>query len=145
MALTLVPLGTLNRLRSSLQWASFPALNVTAPFLGKRGIILGFEGDSTLMVDALTGMVTSPEPFIKAQVTLTLLKTQALATQYKVQMEQNALLGQCTIRGDASQLASYQLVNCAIMRIGELSFAGDTPDYAVTIAGTYYINSTLWT
>ena len=42
--------GTLNRLRGSLTIPDLPELNVTAPFLGKEGIAMSFEGNSTVYI-----------------------------------------------------------------------------------------------
>ena len=36
----LIDQGVLNRIRGSVQWADFPGLNVTAPFLDREGINL---------------------------------------------------------------------------------------------------------
>ncbi len=58
----LVSQGTISRIRGSLIVPNFPNLNITAPYLGKMGIHLSFEGSATPMIDTMTGRVTSPEP-----------------------------------------------------------------------------------
>lgn len=41
----LIPQGTLNRVRASVVWPSFPNLNVTASYLGRMGIRLSLDGE----------------------------------------------------------------------------------------------------
>jgi hypothetical protein len=140
----LVSQGTLNRLRASIIWGSFPALNVTAPFLGKAGIKLALEGEATAFHPTMTGAVTSPEPYLMISLRVNLLKTQQLAAAYKAQMELLALLGDGVVRADSAAHPPYQLTNCSIQSVPELDFSGDAPDYNVVVKGYYNINSSLW-
>lgn len=140
----LVSQGTLNRLRGSFLLPDIPGLNVTAPYLGKEGMRLSLEGDATKFFDSLTGMVTSPEPYLPINLRLNLLRTQPLANAYKDQMELDALVGDCTVRTDSNVLGLYEMVNCSIMNVSELQINGEDAGYAVAIKGTYYINSALW-
>jgi hypothetical protein len=140
----LVAQGTLNRLRASVIWNDFPALNVTAPYLHKEGIRLALEGESTLLIPTMTGTVTSPEPYQMISCTINLLKTQALADLYKRQMEADSRLGSGVVRPDASTLSPYEIVNCAIESVRELNFAGDDAGYAVSVKGYYIVNNNLW-
>lgn len=140
-----ISLGTLNRIRASVTWASFPGLNVSASFLSKRGITLAFAGEATPYIDVMTGAVTSPEPYLRATFTVHLLKTQALANSYKLQMELFTLLGQCTIRPDAAAMNPWNVTNCAITGVEGLDFSGTTAEYTVRCGGIYYINSNLFT
>ncbi len=140
----LISQGTLNRLRGSVVWEDFPALNVTAPFLGKEGIRLSLEGESTVFINTMTGAVTSPEPYMVCNMTLNLLKTQNLADMYKRQTELSALLGNGTVRSDSSVLSPYPLINCAIQSVRELNFSGDDAGYVVSVKGYYNINQALW-
>lgn len=117
---------------------------MTAPYLSKEGIRLTLQGESVLYLPAMTGAVTSQEPYMMIEATLNLLKSQALADQYKRQMELNALLGDGTIRPDATPLSPYQITNCAIKSIRELDFSGEHAVFAVTIGGYYLINSSLF-
>lgn len=144
MASPLVPQGSLNRLRPSLVIPGFPALNVTAPYLGKASIRITYEGDAVTYIASLTGAVTSPEPFQLISMRVNLLKTQALAQAYKTQMETNALLGDITLRSDSIALSVWPLVNCSISSVPELNFDGNDADYNVVIKGVYYINSSLF-
>ena len=58
----LIQLGSLNRLRGSILFDDFPALNVTAQFMTKEAIKLGIDGDMTQFLAAMAGAVTSQEP-----------------------------------------------------------------------------------
>lgn len=143
----LISQGSLNRLRASIVWPANASLNVTAGFLGRRGISLALDGESTLYINTLTGAVASPEPYMMITLTIHLLRTQQLCSLYKVQMEANALIGDGTVRPDVppgTGLAPYNVVNCAIQSINEMSFAGDDADFSVRIRGYYLLNSSLW-
>jgi hypothetical protein len=140
----LVAQGTLNKVRGSLVIPSFPALNITAPYLSKEGIRLSLQGESTLYLPTMTGAVTSQEPYMMAEVVVHMLKTQGLASQYKAQMESSALLGDISIRPDSTALGVYQIVNCAISGIQPLDFAGENAVFAVMIKGYYLCNATLF-
>lgn len=144
----LIPQGTLNRLKASIVWPAFPQLNVTASFLGRMGIRLSLDGESTLFIPTMTGAVTSPEPYMMITATVHLLKTQQLANLYKAQMELSALIGDGTIFPDvplgANAISTYSITNCAIQAVREVSFSGDDADWAVSIRGYYLVNSSLW-
>lgn len=140
----IVPQGTLNRLRASVVFASFPNLNVTSPFLSKRGITLSFAGDATVYIDTLTGAVTSPEPYLRATLTMHLIKSQSFSQQFKTQLELNTLLGDATVRPDAAAMQPYTLSNCSLMGVGDQDFSGTEADYPIRIGGIYYINSNLF-
>jgi hypothetical protein len=140
----LIPQGTLNRIRASVVWPSFPSLNVSASYLGRMGIRLALDGESTLFIPTMTGAVTSPEPYMMITMTMHLLKSQNLAALYKGQMEDTALIGDGTVRPDAVNLPVYPIINCAIQAVRELNFAGDDADFAVAIRGYYLVNASLW-
>lgn len=146
MPATLQPQGSLNRLRASAIWNDFPALNVTASFLGKTGIRFSLEGETTLFIPTMTGAVTSQEPYMMCSIRMHLLKTQGLSSQYKAQMETNAQLGAGTIRPDVGPggLVPYSVINCAIESVEALDFSGDSPDFIVTVKGFYPVNSALF-
>lgn len=140
----LVPLGQLNRLRASVLWTSFPNLNVTRSFLGKEGIRFTEEGDAVPMLEAMTGVVPSPEAYVLVAFRIALLKSQALSDAYKQQRALNALLGNCTIRPDASTLSPFQLYNCAIVSVEAMQFNGEEVIFPVNCRGTYPQNSSLF-
>lgn len=140
----LVAQGVLNRVRGSVTWGSFPALNVTAPYLGKAAIRLALQGESTVYIPTMTGAVTSPEPYLMIEMTINLLKTQGLANQYKTQMELSSALGDGSVRSDAAPLGVYQIINCSIKNVRELDFSGEDAGYNVIIGGYYLVNSSLF-
>lgn len=144
MPLLNVAQGTINRLRASVIIPGFPGLNVTAPYLGKDGIKVAFEGNTTLYINTQTGAVTSPEPYLKVTVTMNLLQSQALADLYKSQIELSALLGDLTVRPSVKTLKPYQFTNCSIQDAPPLDFSGASADYNVVLGGVYLINSALW-
>lgn len=144
MANPLVSQGVLNRLRGSVIVVDIPQLTVTAPYLGQNGIGLALEGEATTYLPTLTGAATSPEPYQMISLTVHLLKTQFLADLYKSRQEANTFLGSIVVRPDATNLADYYFVNCAIKNIAPLNFSGKDAGYEVTIGGVYQINGDLY-
>jgi len=137
--------GTLNRLRGSVVIPDHPSLNVAAFNLGENGMTLAFDGNAVLMINTLTGRVTSPEPFVPATLTVPLLKTQALAGQYKAKIESLALIGDITVYTDSSVLPAFSLKNCAIEKVESMPINGKDAVIGVTIAGTWQVNDQLYT
>lgn len=144
MANPLIQQGSINRLRGTIQVPDFPLLNVTAPYLSKRGITLALEGNATDQLETMTGFVNSPAPYMKAAVTLYLVKTLFVATAYKEQMEVLSTIGPITVISDSTAFPNYDFDNVSIMSAGEQSLAGDQDSFVVTLAGIYYINSALF-
>ena len=144
MANPQIPQGTLNRIIAAVTWPDYPALNVTAPFVGREGIRLGFEGNATDFIDTLTGVVTSPAPYQRISLTMTLLKSQGLAQLYENQRANNSLLGNGNVYPDVTTLAPYSILNCGVMTVRELSFAGEDAAYAVSVSGYILTNSGLF-
>jgi hypothetical protein len=141
----LIAVGSLNRLVASVTWQSFPQLNVIPSFLNREGIRLGLDGEATRFLPALTGAVTSPEPYQMVTLTINLLKTQQLAALYKAQYELSTLLGDCVVRPDVVLgLPPYDLTNMAMEGVREQSYAGEDAGWAIMFRGTYYINNALW-
>lgn len=140
----LINQGTLNRLRASIVWPSNATLNVVSSYLGRAGISLALNNDTTLFIPTLAGVVTSPEPFTAITCTINLLRTQQLGALYKAAMETNALIGDGTIRPDSAALPPYQIVNCAIQGINEMGFSGQDAGFVVRISGYYLLNSQMW-
>lgn len=144
MANPYIDQGVLNLLRGSFSSVNFPELNVIAGNMGKKMITLTLSGSASIVIDTATGVVQSPQPYLKAMAKIPMLKSQSLADAWKSQMEDNALLGDCSIVTDASTLSDYILSNCAIESVDALDFSGSNADYTVTVSGIYYINSSLW-
>jgi len=136
--------GTLNRLLANVVYADYPQLNVTAPYLSKEAISLAFDGDTSLLINTLTGAVTSPEPYIFGTVTMHLLRTQALADAYKTQIEVNTTMGSVTIYPDSVTLSPFELNNCVLQSIQEVAFDGQQAGLIVRLRGVYSINADLY-
>ena len=139
------PQGTLNRIQAQVQIPAYPILNVSASFLGTDAISIAFTGEQTNMLTSLTGLVTSPAPYQTAVIKMHLLRTQNLSALYKQQIELSTLIGDMTIYPDSASLPTYEIANCAIVEVAELPFTGRDAGFMVTIQGTYYINSVLYT
>lgn len=144
MANPLIAQGSLNRLRASMVVSSDATLNVTASFLGREGISLAIDGETTAMLPTLTGVVTSPEPYQMVTVRVHLLKTQGLAAQYKTAMETDSLIGNITVRPDSAAVPPYTFFNCAIEGVDELKMNGTDAGFVVRLRGAYPINSGLY-
>jgi len=136
--------GTLNKVRASVVFTDNSDLNVTASNLGKAGVSLSFQGNMSELIGTMTGTVTAPEPYVQAELTLNILKTQGVADVYKQAVEDNCVIGDIVVTPDASTLGNFQLVNCAIMTLQELAFAGTDPVMQIRIQGSYEVNNSLW-
>ena len=136
--------GTLNRLLASVVYSDFGSLNVTSPYLAKEAISISFEGELSQLIGTLTGAVTSPEPYIFANVTMHLLRTQALADAYKTQIETNTTMGSVAIYPDNTVLEPFQFNNCVLSNIQEVTFDGTQAGLIIRLRGVYLINSTMW-
>jgi len=144
MATPLIQQGTLNRLRGSVVYSSNPTLNVTAPYLAREAISIAFENDAGLLIPTLTGGVTSPEPYQMATVTINLLKSQSLANVYKTQIETNVNIGDVAIISDSATLGDYDLTNCVLKGIRDITYDGNVAGFVVTFTGVYNVNASLW-
>lgn len=140
----LIAQGTLNRLRGNVVITNSPELNVTASFLDQAGISLALEGETTVQIPTLTGIVQSPEPYQMISVTIALLKTQSLSNLWKQRMELNSNIGPIVVTPDASSLGNYNADNCSIQSVSPLTFAGRDAGWVVTVKGIYYVNNSLW-
>lgn len=140
----LVAQGSLNRLRGSVVIPSYPALNVTASYLSKRGIGMELAGDLTQLLETMTGLVTSPEPYVPADITVSILKTQSLAALWITQAQDTTVLGNVTVHTDTAAFPHFDFQNCAITRINRFAFDGTDPTMEVTLRGIYVLNQSLW-
>lgn len=140
----IVPQGSLNRLRASVQYATNQTLNVVSANLGKAGIIARPISESSVLIPTMTGGVTSPEPYQMYEVTLHLLRTQGLAAAYKNQVETLCDVGDITVKSDATNQPDYQISNCTIVNGSNPSFNGTDPDFQVILHGVYLINNSLY-
>lgn len=140
-----VPLGVLNKLVASVTWATSSELNVTPSYLGRSGIRFSREGGATVFLPQMTGAVTSNEPFMMITLTLNLIKTQSLVASYERRLQTQSTIGNGVVRPDVTTgLQPFDITNCAIENIGEMSFSGEDASYPVSIRGYMPINSSLW-
>jgi hypothetical protein len=136
--------GTLNRLRGSVVYANNTALNITAPYLNRDAISISFDGDAGMLIPTLTGGVTSPEPYQMGNITINMVKSQALANYYKLQIETNVNVGDVSIIGDSATLGDYEFTNCILKGVRDIVFDGNQAGFVVTLTGIYLTNSALW-
>ena len=146
-----IPLGYLNRLATSVKFTNFPALNVTPSFLGKRSVQLARTGRVVENLPALAGIVPSGEPYVMMEIHINLLKSQPLANAFEQQLVAQATLGDTTVYtdvdanlGQGAVLTAFLINRVSIITVEQLSFAGDTPDYLITLEGSYPVNQNLW-
>ncbi len=137
--------GVIQRLRASVTFADFPALNVTASYLGRAGIRLGFTGNATVLIDTMTGVVQSPEPYVQFALQMHLVMSQGFADVWKRQIESNTLIGNLTVRPSSTTLSPYKLSSGTIITPSdELDFSGASAEFVVRMGGTYALNNNLW-
>jgi hypothetical protein len=150
--------GTLNRVKATVTIPLYPNLTITPSYLGKEGIRLALEGNASDYFPSMTGAVPSPVPYQIATLTVNLLKSQPFAQQYKLQFEDDTLIGDITVNPDvgvaapsgsgsagiAYGLQQYQLRNCVLETVREMSFAGEEPLFVVTIKGYYEVNNSMF-
>ena len=136
--------GVLNRIRGNIQIANFPALNITAPFLGAGGFSFTRGGPATTMIDTLTGRVGSPEPYQPVDVEIHLIKSQALATAWETQLQNLSIIGGITVFTDSAMQPTYNFTQMTIQNVGSIAVNGKSVDYTLTLTGTYIINNGLF-
>ncbi|MGC9271240.1 hypothetical protein [Acidiphilium sp.] len=137
--------GTLNRVRTHIVVPNYPALNVTASYMGKSQAVLSFEGPFVHQEETATGVVNSPAPFVMGRLVVSLLRTQGLANAYVSQLQSQAIIGPVTSHADTSAFSAITLQNSSIIDFDPGAFDGMDPVARVTIRGVFYTNSVLWT
>ena len=140
----LIAQGTLLRIRASVNWTSFPNLNITAAYLTKEGIRLSLDGESTTYLPTMTGAVTSPEPYQMITLTASINKANGLADLYRQQMQNNCLIGDGTVYTDTDKLGTFPILNCAIESIREMGFNGEEAMFTVSFRGYWIVNNAMW-
>jgi hypothetical protein len=73
-----------------------------------------------------------------------MIHSQSLSAAFKSRIESNAQVGNVTVKTDSIEFPDYNLINCAITDLKELSFSGKDPSFIITVTGIYYINQSLW-
>ncbi|GBQ08814.1 hypothetical protein [Saccharibacter floricola] len=136
--------GVLNRLRASLIVDSNSALNVTSDFLSTEGIHLAPTGDTTKMIDTMTGMVGSQEAKQQVKITVNLNRAQGLANEWLKQVKKNSYLGQVRIISDSPVQDDRTVLNCFITQQPQEDLNGTMAKWSVELTGYEIINSDLW-
>jgi hypothetical protein len=140
-----IPQGVLNRVLTAILIPSNTALNITAPYMAKGFAKLEFEGDWTGQIGTGTGIVSSPEPYIMARVTVNLLRTQALAANWVAQGQQATYIGQVNVHSDTSTFPITTMTDTSIFQLDPGAMDGTDPVVRMILRGSYPINAALWT
>lgn len=136
--------GVLNRVRCSVIVPGNPALNITAPFMGRSFAKIEFEGDFVQQIETGTGAVRSPEPFVMATISVGLLRTQSLASAWMAQAQTNGGLGDVTIHSDTAAFQPITVNETVIRHLDPGAFDGTDPIVRLTLRGTFPLNSDMW-
>ncbi|MDA8415481.1 MAG: hypothetical protein M0Z78_00185 [Betaproteobacteria bacterium] len=144
MANPLIPQGTLNRVLTSMIVANFTNLNVISSNMGKTFAKLVFDGNFDEQIETATGIVTSPEPYVMATVTVGILRTQSLASAWLSQSQTTSDIGSIALHSDSTAFGAIDLADCVIRNIDPGAYDGTDPVVKLTIRGVYYINNNLW-
>ena len=139
----LIP-GNLNRIKGTILVPGNTALNITAPYLGKEGIVIAPQTAVVTQMQGMTTVVNSEEPYQLVQVTAMVIKSLALSAAYINQIQQSPSLGTVTITPDTNTMAPFNLYNVAIVNWNQISMAGTQPDFAIVFQGQYNISNSLW-
>jgi hypothetical protein len=139
-----IPQGNLNRARGNIQVPSYPALNISAPYLGEGGFTFNRSTPVTTFIPTLTGQVLSPEPYQVGTLEIHLVKSQALAAQWEAQLLNISILGNIVFYSDTNALLPYNFTQCGILNVGPIQNNGKSAEYMVTLNATYIINNALF-
>jgi len=136
--------GTLNRVRTSVVIPAFTNLNVQASYMGKQMARLNFEGNFSDLIGTATGAVESDEPYVFASLSISLLRTQSLASQWLEQVQAGSGMGDVTSYSDSKAFDAITLNNCVVQSIDPGAWDGTDPVVRVTLRGTFIVNNNLW-
>jgi hypothetical protein len=139
----LIP-GNLNRVRGTILVPSNATLNITAPFLGKEGIVIAPQSAVVTQMQGMATVVNSEEPYQIVQVTAAIMKSLALSAAYLNQIKNAPILGQVTVTPDTTVIPAFTLYNVAITNWSQISMAGLQPDFTVTFQGQFNVSNDLW-
>lgn len=144
MANPLIPQGTLNRVLTSMIVSNFTDLNVTVSNMGKSFARLAFDSNFDEQIETATGIVTSPEPYVMATVTVGILRTQPLAQAWLAQAQVLSDIGPIALHSDTTTFGAIDLADCVIRNVDPGAYDGLDPVTKLTIRGVFYINNNLW-
>jgi hypothetical protein len=92
----------------------------------------------------MVSLVSSPAPYLSASLTMSLVRSSALAQLFKLQVEDNTLMGLVTIWPDTDVLTPFVLNNVALESVREMAMAGMEAAMVVTARGYYNVNTTFF-
>ena len=140
-----VPLGTLNRLRTSLVVPVITSLNITASYMSKRFINVTLdENPFALGIETATGIVVSPEPYVMGTVTIGLLRTTGLASSWLAQSKATSVLGSIVIHSDTSAFPALTIHDSYIKQLDPGPYDGTNPEVPLILRGVFFVNNDLW-
>lgn len=136
--------GTINRLRGSISFPDHPELAITPAFLGKEMITVSLQGEAVHQIPTATGVATSPEPYMVAEFSAQILRTNGLGERFKKQMEKLATLGDAVVRSDSTAMSDYDFSNTSIKGVDPIKQNGEEVGWMVHFQGAYQVNSDLY-
>lgn len=139
----LIP-SPLNRVRASVGIELNNTLDVSASYLGTEGISVTFNGNVTTQLNGLVSTVNSEEPYVPAQVRISMLKSLALSNSWMEQVQKSPTLGQVTIKSDTAEFKDLIFYNCAIMSVGDVAMNGTQAEFVITINGFWPVGGDLF-
>jgi len=139
----LIP-GNLNRIRGTVLVPGNTGLSITAPYLGKEGIVIAPQTAVVTQFQGMTTIVNSEEPYQIVNVTANIMKSLALSAAYISQIQKSPTIGTITITPDTGTMAPFTLYNVAITNWAQISMAGTQPDFAITFSGQFNTSNDLW-
>ena len=136
--------GPLNRVRCHGVVADTPTLNIQAQSMGKSFAHIELEGDFVHQIETATGVVNSPEPYVMANITIGLLRSQPLSAAWLAQAQDTGVIGDVTIHSDTSAFPAITLNDTSIRSIAPGAYDGTDPVVRLTLRGTFNLNGALW-
>jgi|ERR1035437_6185228 hypothetical protein len=140
----IIPQGTVNKLRGSISFPDFPAINITNSFLGSEGIKITYSGETTTIIPTMTGIVTSPEPYMMVEIAAHIMRTNGMSGAITNQLKASSTVGNAVVRSDVSTESDVTVLNASITGLGEVHMDGKNPAQMITFKGYWPINSNLF-
>ena len=140
----LINLGNLNRVRASVVFPSFTALNITSSQMGRRFVSLVYDEEFVQQIQQGVGIINSPEPYVMATITCDILRTLPLAQAFISQVEATAVLGTVKVHSDTSAFPVRTVHNASVLKADPGAYDGIAGVLALTIRGIFYPNNDLW-
>jgi hypothetical protein len=137
--------GVLNRVRCSVVVPNFPSLNIIPANMGRSLARISFSDNTVNQIPTGTGLVNSPEPFIRATITIALLRTQQISTSWLNQILLDCNVQDATIYSDSSVFPPIALQDVVASHFDPGPYDGTSPDFQLILAGALPVNSALWT